>query len=283
MPVQNALTITLAQMDCRLGEPAANFARAEALIAEAAGRGSDLVMLPELWSTAYDLEHAADHASPLAQIAGEPGWFGRLATLARQHRVWLTGSLLEANPDGRFYNCMALYDPAGRLAAVYRKIHLFRLMDEEVYLAPGPQATLADLPWGKTGLAICYDLRFPELFRGYALQGARLMLLPAEWPHPRREHWRTLLRARAIENQCFVAACNRVGSSKGTAFFGASAVISPWGETLGEAADESETLITVAVDLAQADAARQKIPVFADRRPDVYAAELATPAQPAQA
>ncbi len=269
MPERSTLTITLAQMDCRLGQSAANFARAETMIAEAASRGSDLVVLPELWSTAYDLEHAADHAAPLAHAPGEAGWFGRLATLARQHGVWLTGSLLEANADGRFYNCMALYSPTGELAAVYRKIHLFRLMEEEVFLAPGQQPTLVDLPWGKTGLAICYDLRFPELFRGYALHGARLMLLPAEWPHPRREHWRTLLRARAIENQCFVAACNRVGSSKGAAFFGASAVIGPWGETLGEA-DESETLLTVTVDLAEADAARQKIPVFADRRPDLY-------------
>ena len=269
MPDASTLTITLVQMDCQLGQPAANFARAETLIADAAARGSDLVVLPELWSTAYDLEHAADHAASLAHAPGDAGWFGRLATLAQQHGIWLTGSLLEANPDGRFYNCMALYNPAGELAAVYRKIHLFRLMEEEVFLAPGQQPTLVDLPWGKTGLAICYDLRFPELFRGYALQGARLMLLPAEWPHPRRAHWRTLLRARAIENQCFVAACNRVGSSKGTAFFGASAVIDPWGETLGEA-DEGETLVTVTVDLAEADAVRQKIPVFADRRPDLY-------------
>lgn len=263
------VTITLVQMDCALGEPSANFERAEALIAAAAQRGSRLVVLPELWNTAYDLEHAAAHASPLAQRAGEPGWFGRLAALAQTHGVWLTGSLLEAQPDGRFYNCMALYGPDGALQGVYRKMHLFRLMEEEVYLGPGQAATLLDLPWGKTGLAICYDLRFPELFRGYALQGARLMVVPAEWPHPRREHWRTLLRARAIENQCFVAACNRVGSSKGSTFFGASAVIDPWGETLIEGG-EAEMLLTVTVDLSQVDGVRRKIPVFADRRPDLY-------------
>lgn len=267
--MNSTITITLVQMDCRLGEPAENFARAETLIAEAARRGSDLVVLPELWSTAYDLERAALHAAPLAQAAGEPGWFGRLADLAQTHGVWLTGSLLEAQPGDRFYNCMALYGPDGKLHGAYRKIHLFRLMEEEIYLAPGQAPVVLDLPWGKTGLAICYDLRFPELFRGYALQGARLMVLPAEWPHPRREHWRTLLRARAIENQCFVAGCNRVGSSKGASFFGASALIDPWGETLVEGG-EAEMLLTAIVDLSQVDTVRSKIPVFADRRPELY-------------
>jgi omega-amidase len=264
-PVQ----LSLIQMDCALGQPKENFARVAPLIAQAAAQGSELVILPELWSTAYDLEHAADHASPLAQRAGERGWFGRLASLARKHKVWLTGSLLEVQADARFYNTLALYGPDGRLKGVYRKIHLFRLMEEEVYLAPGQNTTLLELPWGKTALAICYDLRFPELFRHYALQGAHVVLIPAEWPHPRREHWRTLLRARAIENQCFVVGCNRVGSSKGADFFGASAVIDPWGETLAEGADE-ETILTVTLDPAAVEGARQRIPVFADRRPELY-------------
>jgi predicted amidohydrolase len=266
---ESTLTLTLVQMDCELGAPAANFARAEALVAEAARRGSQLVVLPELWSTAYDLENAPAHATPLADKADAPGWFGQVAGWAARHKLWLTGSMLERQPDGRFANCMALYAPDGSLAGVYRKIHLFRLMEEEVYLAAGQSPTLLDLPWGKTGLAICYDLRFPELFRGYALHGARLLLIPAEWPNPRRDHWRTLIRARAIENQCFVAACNRVGSSKGTSFFGASAVIDPWGETLVEGG-EGEMLLTATLDLTQVEGARRRIPVFADRRPELY-------------
>jgi omega-amidase len=263
-----SLTITLVQMDCHLGRPEQNFRRVEPLVAEAARRGSQLVILPELWSTAYDLENAGRHASPLADSGDDAGWFGRFARLAREHNLWLTGSLLEQQGD-RFYNCMPLYQPQGRLAGVYRKIHLFRLMQEEQYLAAGDRTALPDTPWGLTGLAICYDLRFPELFRSYALAGARLIVLPAEWPHPRRSHWRTLLRARAIENQCFVAACNRVGSSQGNDFFGASAVIDPWGETLIEGG-ETECLLTVTVDLEQADAARRRIPVFSDRRPQLY-------------
>lgn len=269
MAEASTITITLVQMDCRLGDPKANFEAAAVAVAEAGRRGSTLVVLPELWSTGYDLEHAAAHAAPLAKRHAERGWFSRFAHLARQNKVWLTGSLLEVQIDGCFYNCMPIYAPDGTLQGAYRKVHLFRLMQEEQYLAPGQGTTLLDLPWGKTGLAICYDLRFPELFRRYALHGARLIVLPAEWPHPRREHWRTLLRARAIENQCFVAACNRVGSSKGSDFFGASAVIDPWGETLVEGGEE-ETLLTVSVDLAQVEAVRQRIPVFEDRRPELY-------------
>ncbi len=186
MTSSSQLTISLAQMDCRLGQPEENFAQAELLVAEAARRGSHLVLLPELWSTAYDLDRVAELASPLAQDAAADGWFGRFATLAREHGVWLAGSLLEAR-DGQFYNCLALYGPDGSLAAAYRKTHLFRLMAEEKYLAPGEEAVVVDLPWGKVGLSICYDLRFPELYRRYALAGARLMLVPAEWPHPRRD------------------------------------------------------------------------------------------------
>lgn len=265
------LTLTMAQMDCRLGDPAHNFARAEGFVEEAARRGSDLVLLPELWSTAYDLGRAAELAAPLVQQAGEGAagnWFGRLAALAQAQGIWVAGSILEAL-DGRFYNSFTIYGPDGRLHAVYRKLHLFRLMQEEKYLAQGQESVVAHLPWGDAGMAICYDLRFPELFRRYALGGARLMLIPSEWPHPRRTHWRTLLRARAIENQCFVAACNRVGETNGATFFGASAVIDPWGETLVEAG-ETEALLTVTIDLATVDGARKRIPVFEDRRADIY-------------
>lgn len=262
------MTLSLVQMDCRLGDPEHNFARAGEFVAQAAARGSDFVLLPELWSTAYDLERAAELSAPLAQGPGEAGWFGRLAEMARTNGVWLAGSILEER-SGSHFNCFTVYSPEGRLAAVYRKIHLFRLMQEEQYLTPGAELVSADLPWGRAGLAICYDLRFPELFRTYALAGARLMLLPAEWPNPRREHWRTLLRARAIENQCFVAACNRVGETKGSTFFGSSALIDPWGQTLVEGGDGEEILMAT-IDLDKVDEVRRRIPVFADRRSDLY-------------
>jgi omega-amidase len=257
------LTLSLGQMNVALGEPETNFTRVSAWTAEAARRGSALVLFPELWSTGYDLEHWQRYASP----PGE-GMFPRLAALAREHHIALGGSVLEVR-DGQAYNAFALFDATGALSATYRKTHLFRLMDEEKWLAPGEKLELVEADWGLTGLGVCYDLRFPEFFRHYALRGARLVLLPAEWPARRAYHWQTLLRARAIENQMFLAGCNRVGESKGEVFGGGSAVIDPWGEAVVEGGS-GETLLTAEIDLDQVDAVRNRIPVFKDRRPEIY-------------
>jgi omega-amidase len=258
-----SLTLSLGQMHVHLGDPEANFARVSEWTAEAARRGSRLVLFPELWSTGYDLENWQRHASPLGE-----GLFARLSTLARQHGIAIGGSLLEAR-DGRAYNTFALYDHTGQQSAVYRKTHLFRLMDEEKWLAPGDRLEMVEAEWGLTGLGICYDLRFPEMFRRYALGGARLLLLPAEWPSRRAYHWQTLLRARAIENQMFVAACNRVGESKGEHFGGGSVVLDPWGQAVIEAG-AAESLLTAELNLDDVDAVRSRIPVFEDRRPEIY-------------
>ena len=263
------LTIALGQMDVTLGQPKVNCERAASLIAQARRRGSDLVILPELFSTGYDLENAGLHASVLTGRPRRTNWFSRFGALAKANGVWLTGSLLEVQADGRYYNCMPLFDRGGGLVAAYRKIHLFQIMNEGRYLAPGQDTSLIDLPWGRAGLAICYDLRFPELFRRYAVYGAQLVLIPAQWPSGREDHWRTLLRARAIENQCYVAACNRVGASDGTTFCGRSAVIDPLGETLVEGGGDEELLI-VTVDLQTVQAVRKQITVFDDRRPELY-------------
>jgi len=128
---------------------------------------------------------------------------------------------------------------------------------------------MADLPWGRTGIAICYDLRFPELIRTYGVAGASLILIPAEWPYPRIEHWRTLIQARAIENQLFVAACNRVGVSGNTRFLGHSMIVNPMGDFIVEGG-EDETLLTASIDLDQVEQVRSLFNVNNDRRPEVY-------------
>ncbi|MBN1284984.1 MAG: carbon-nitrogen family hydrolase [Anaerolineae bacterium] len=251
-------------MDIVPGEPDANFAAAAALVEEAAERGSDLVVLPELWDSGF----ALDRAVVLASAFGE-GLFRRVAELARRHRIHVTGSMLEKH-GGKVYNCMAVFAPNGDIVGIYRKTHLIGLMGEDQWLAPGDMLTVLDLPWGRTGLALCYDLRFPELFRRYVVdQGARFIILPAAWPLPRRTHWRILTRARAIENQCFLAACNRVGQSGKYEFFGASALIDPWGERLVEAGDVP-ALLTVTVDMGRVDEVRAALPALADRRSDLY-------------
>ena len=258
------MTVALAQMDIEFGAPAANLARVATLAAEAADRGAQLLLLPELWSTGYDLENAAAHASRV-----DGGVFAALAALAREHAIHIAGSALSLLPGGGYGNTLTWHTPAGALLGQYSKLHLFRLMQEEQYLTGGDAAALWPTPWGPAGAAVCYDLRFPELFRRYAVGGALFCLLPSEWPHPRLAHWRTLLRARAIENQMFMIACNRVGRAGDTRFFGHSAVIDPWGETLVEG-DEGEALLLATLDTALVGDVRRRIPVFEDRRPELY-------------
>ncbi|MBM4423293.1 MAG: carbon-nitrogen family hydrolase [Chloroflexi bacterium] len=250
-------------MDIALGDPEANFERTREWTAEASHNGSSLIVFPELWSTGYDLENWRMYASPLGE-----GMFTHLSDLAHEFRIAIAGSILEAR-NGEAYNTLALFDADGNQRAVYRKLHLFRLMNEDQWLAPGEESVTTEADWGKTGLAICYDLRFTELFRKYALAGSKMVILPAEWPARRSAHWQTLIRARAIENQMFVVAVNRVGESNGERFDGQSAVIDPWGEAVVEGGS-GPALLHAEIDLGMVDEVRKRIPVFEDRRPDIY-------------
>ncbi len=260
----NRLTIALAQIDLVIGEPAKNLETASAKIAEAKTRGADIVVLPELWSTAYDLDRAAAHASTL-----DAGMFATVARVAREHQIAVVGSLMESF-NGKVYNTATFVDARGNRAGMYRKLHLVPMLDEDKYLTGGDDAQVFGAEFGKFALGVCYDLRFPELWRHYALAGARLAFLPAEWPIQRIAHWRTLLPARAIENQVFMIGCNRVGMSKDQTFGGHSMIVNPWGEILVEG-DERDALLVAQIDLDLVDQVRQRVPVFRDRRQDVYA------------
>lgn len=262
------LTVSLLQMDCRLADPEWNFRQAETFMAEAAAAQADLAVFPELWHSAYALEDAAAFAGSVVPAAQADGCFGRFAALAHQFGIPVAGSLLEED-KGHIYNTMVLYDARGHLQAAYRKLHLVPMLDEPRFLAAGNTLQTVSCRGYQAGLAVCYDLRFPEMFRHYALQGCQLVLLSAEWPHPRSMHWQTLLRSRAIENQCFIIACNRVGTSRGVSFCGHSAIIDPWGQTLVDGGEE-EGVFTAVCDLDIVPDIRARIPVLSDRRPDVY-------------
>jgi len=257
------LTISLAQIAPAWARPELNLARTRELAIEAGRRGSELILFPELWLSDYDLVHAREYAS-----APGAGAFALLSDVARQSGVHLLGSLLEMDEE-QIYNTAALFAPNGELVATYRKMHLFAPMEEAQYLAPGDALPVFDLPWGRCALAICYDLRFPEVFTHYADAGTRIVFLVAQWPHRRCTHWRTLIRARAIENQIFVAACNRVGEAGGERFGGHSVICDPWGRAVVEAG-EDEVLLTATIDLALVEQARTQFPFFADRRPELY-------------
>lgn len=260
------LTVAIAQIDIALGDAEANLRTVQDAATHAAERGAALLVLPELWGSGYMLERAAELADEI-----NTGLFAATAALARHHRLAICGSLLEWDAGTQqAYNTATLYDSAGYLRGSYRKVHLIGLMDEDQYLHAGDAPGMIETPWGTTALAVCYDLRFPELFRRYALDGAGIVVLPGEWPTPRIEHWRTLIKARAIENQCFVLACNRVGADRANTFGGRSAVVDPWGNVLAEANGAAPDLLVATLDLDLIEQARTFLPVFHDRRPGVY-------------
>jgi omega-amidase len=254
--------ISLAQLNIQPGQVKSNLDQALAMLNAAHTNDSQLLLLPELWSSGYDLENAAKHALATPEILDE------LARQAATLQIHIGGSLLESRPEG-LYNTFTWIAPNGA-RAVYRKIHLFRLMSEDQWLHGGDHLEQAQAPWGPTGLAICYDLRFPELFRRYALDGISAFALSAEWPAKRAMHWQTLLRARAIENQAYLFATNCVGLSGAETFGGHSVILTPWGEALAEGNPTDPELVSAEIETDLVDQARKFMPVFQDRRPDLY-------------
>jgi len=257
------LTIAVSQIDLALGKPQKNLETIKNEIVHAKLHNADVVILPELWSSAYDLEHAATHASSIDQ-----GMFATIAQQAREHQIAIVGSLLESD-GGKIYNASVFIDANGNCLGAYRKLHLVPMLDEPRFLTPGNDAPVFDAPFGKFAMAVCYDLRFPELWRHYALSGAQIVFLSAEWPTKRIAHWRTLVPARAIENQIFIAASNRVGKSKDERFGGYSMVVNPWGEAVVDSASRADLLVAE-IDLDEVNSVRERIPVFKDRRVDLY-------------
>jgi predicted amidohydrolase len=228
-------------------------------------RGSDLILLPELWPCGYF--SFARYAAESEPVDGPT--VQALAAKARALGAFLcTGSLVE-RAAGRLFNTSLLIDPAGEVVARYRKIHTFGYQSEERrLLAAGEEVVVKDLPWGRAGFAICYDVRFPELFRRMIDRGAEVFLLPAAWPAARLEPWVLLNRARALENQAFVFACNCAGASGGVRLGGHSLVVDPFGKVLAEAGD-GEALLSVDVDLATVREFRREFPALQDRVPNM--------------
>ncbi|WP_223192468.1 carbon-nitrogen family hydrolase [Paenibacillus sedimenti] len=262
----HTLNIALIQMDIAIGEPDTNYTRLEQLLNEAVSADvkPDVIVFPEMWNTGYALTEIHD-------LADKDGARTKafLTDFAQRHHVNIIGGSIADKRGDQVLNTVYAFDRQGREIAEYSKIHLFRLMDEEKFLQSGDQLGRFELEGVPAGAMICYDIRFPELARKLALDGARILFVPAEWPHPRLHHWRTLLMARAIENQMYVVSCNRVGTSGTTNFFGHSMVIDPWGEVLVEG-DEGEAILRATIDLSEVVRVRGKIPVFEDRRPHLY-------------
>ncbi|MDN5331452.1 MAG: hypothetical protein PWP45_677 [Tepidanaerobacteraceae bacterium] len=266
------LKVSILQMEIMFGEPEENRKKAERMLKEAlkVKVKPDIVLLPEMWNTSYDLKRLSN----IADRNGSPTieW---LKKVAKENGINIVaGSIADIRCDEysevpRVYNTAYAINRNGEVVARYDKVHRFRLMDEEKYFSPGEKAVTFELDGVKCGIAICYDIRFPEFIRKIALLGAQILFVPAQWPKPREMHWRLLNIVRAIENQFFVVGANRVGREGKAEFPGCSIVVDPWGEVLLEA-DEREGVFEAVIDLSAVEQVRKRIPVFEDRRPDVY-------------
>ena len=268
------IRVACVQMSSRQ-DKAANLARAEALVARAASTGADIVVLPEKWNLIGSADDYRGAAEPLA--SGES--VQAMSRWARTLGVTLVGGSITEQREGRekLSNTSCVFDPDGELVAVYRKIHLFdvevggHVYRESETEEPGTEPVVALGEDWSIGLSVCYDVRFPELYRILALEGAELATVPAHFTTPTgRDHWHVLLRARAIENQFYVAAAGQVGETlPGKPAYGRSLIVDPWGIVLAQAADE-ETVTVAEIDKTRLRDIRAKLPSLANRQADAY-------------
>ena len=249
------------QFNIALGDVDRNLSKAVAGIERAAKQNVQLAVLPEMWSAGYDYKRLSKHAEETPRV------LDAISARSAQLGMVVVGSLPE-KADGLIYNTAYVID-RGELLDRYRKLHMFSTMGEDRFLSPGDRTLVVSTSAGRLGVAICYDLRFPELFRKMALEGAEIICLPAEWPRPRQEHWRTLLRARAMENQLFVVAANCCGIQGKLDFFGMSLLLSARGEVLAEGGDTDAELVAT-FDYQEMLDYRAQIRCYDDRRPEVY-------------
>jgi predicted amidohydrolase len=264
------MKVALVQLDVDLAVPAAKARElAVAKVHEAAEDGAQLVVLPELWvHGAFDPEPWAATAEPM---------HGETAQALREAAidcgiVLHGGSIVERTPDGKLYNTSLVFDAEGEMLAGYRKIHRFGFdQGEAAVMSPGEHVTtfalrdIDDSVLTEVGLATCYDVRFPELYRKFVDAGVQTVVQVAAWPMRRLSHWVTLCRARAIENQMYLIACAAAGTQAGLEMTGHSLLIDPWGEVIAEAGAEP-TMLYAEIDPEYVPTTRERFPVLRDRR-----------------
>lgn len=243
-------------------------------VTDCAAQGGDLVVLPEIFNAPYSNDYFRAYAEP----AGGPTWQA-LSRMAKQDGVWLVGgSIPEIDDAGKVYNTSFVFDGQGRQIARHRKMHLFDIdvnggqrFKESDTFTPGDQVTVFDTPWGKIGLCICFDFRFPELARLMVLQGAQVLVVPAAFNMTTGPlHWDLAFRMRALDQQCFVAGCSPARDrSASYVAYGHSLVCNPWGEILTDCG-EGEAVRVVDLDLGDLARYRAQIPILSGRRTDLY-------------
>ncbi|MBO5493344.1 MAG: carbon-nitrogen hydrolase family protein [Pyramidobacter sp.] len=260
------------QMDTRDNKDA-NLKAACGFIDEAAAKGAKFVSFPEVFNVIDDGQEAPE-------LVPEGRTISLMAEKAREHGIWIhCGSIAEVNPDGdRKFNTTAVLDPTGKMVAKYRKLHTFDITlpdgsvaEESAKIKPGDKMVTVETEMGHLGLSICYDIRFPEMYRWMALQGAQILFTPANFRMATgKDHWEAILRARAIENTCYVVAAGQYGKKRGVSdSFGDSVIIDPWGTIVARAPERAGIAIGE-IDLDYLDKVRANLPSLKNRRGDVY-------------
>jgi omega-amidase len=260
------MKIALAQIQCRPGDVAFNTRTIVAQVRAAAAQGCDAIALPEMSDTGYCMPTIMRTAStwdrgPYVEVAGVAAETGVTVVVGLSERV-----------EGDIYNTVAVLGAGGQLIAKYRKTHLITAQPvcEQNFLRRGDSIALCDIAGFRAGLMTCYDIRFPELARKLVLAGAEILIVPAAFPLARIDHWKTIAACRAIENQVYVAAVNRVGVDEGLSFGGASRLLDPFGVILAAASESGESLLVGEISRDRLLEVRGQLKVFADRRPELY-------------
>lgn len=255
------------QFDVKTGDVAANVAAMRAGLDEAVAAGARLCVLPEMWSTSFSSSYDETLLAEAAAAEQE------LVELSAAHHLVVVGSSVEPGGE-RVFNTARVYQH-GQCLGSYRKIHLFSPNSEHRLHAGGDTPLVVETELGTLGVLICYDLRFPELARYYFHRGVELLTIPGQWPEARAQHWRTLLRARAIENEMFVLGCNRTGQESSLkngepmAFPGDGRIVDPTGEVLAAGSGEAGAVVAT-IELRKVRTVRRILPVSRDQRPSVY-------------
>lgn len=259
------MKVACLQMNMILGAPDTNFVSAQRLIEEAMEQQPDVLVLPETWNSGFFPKEN------LTEISDQDGARTRefMGKLAAKFQVNIVAGSVSNVRDGKIYNTAMVFNRSGECVASYDKTHLFTPMGEDNYFTPGDHLCRFTLDGVSCGLIICYDVRFPELTRSLTVPGLDMLFVVSQWPKVRTFHLRSLTTARAIENQMFVVCCNSCGIAGETVYGGNSAVINPWGETVA-LAGETEEILLGECDLGILDSIRSTIPVFRDRRPELY-------------
>lgn len=256
------MKIALLQLAVLEKNKEANVAHGLQLVRENAS-DHDVLVLPEVWTTGYSLGHLDVEAEEEGSSV-----IAELQRLAREHTCSILAGSMPMRRDGKVYNTSIAISKTGELVNMYDKVHLFGLFNEERFFAPGNNFNAFDFDGVRCGSTICYDLRFPELYRHLALAGAQIIFCPAEWPTARGDIWHLLAQARAAENHIFVIAVNCAGTFKGAPFYGHSMVVAPSGKIIAEGGSEEE-VISCTIDLGEIDKVRSRLNALADVRKEL--------------